>query len=341
MTTITTQSIRSLMRGYIDSLALNTALEVGLFWLLDEAPRTAEQVGAALGVPAYRCGPWLELLAGLGLLERRGEQYAPSAEGRAAILDAFRRETWSHLAEEERLRYAFGVDLSRHMSHPLSVWAGQNRMPHNYLAAIAADAGFARRFTHMLYELHLPLAEQVAAALELSGGGRLMDLGGGSGVIALALLRRDPALSAVVVDHPHVCAAGREIAATRPEGERLRHEPGDFLRDDLPAGCDLALLCDVGIYSQALFRKVWCALNPGGRLIIVDEFESPRRAFSHARRRYAFYEAMTGPRPFDRGPADAAPPSVGRVQALLARAGFQLSVEQRLEDGTFILQGRK
>jgi ubiquinone/menaquinone biosynthesis C-methylase UbiE len=335
MTTLTSRDVRLQMRNYIDSVALNTALELGLFWQLAETPQTAEEASRTLGIPPQRCGAWLELLAGMGYLERRDELYAPTAAARTAILDAFSRETWGHLAEEERLRFPFGVDLARSMGHPLSVWAAQNHIPHDYLISIREDPGFARRFTNMLGELHLKMAEELAGLLDMRGARRVMDLGGGSGVVSLALLRRHPELSAVVVDHPHVCVAGREIAAARPEGERLTYRAGDFLYDDLPDDCDVALLCDVGVYSETLFRKIWCALNRGGRLVIVDDFESPAGQPSRACLRYAFFQSMT------RSVTNGARPSIADVQKLLARAGFQLSVEQRLTDGSIVLQGRK
>ena len=336
MNPLTTQDVRLLMRAYIDSVALNTALEMGLFGRLAEQPQTAAEIAARLAIPPHRAGPWLDLLAGLGLLERQGERYAVAPAARAAILDAFSPECWMHLAEEERYRFPFGVDLARHIGHPVSVWAGQNRMPHDYLRAIAADAGFAARFTQILYELHRPLADAVAGALDMRDVARLMDLGGGSGVVSLALLGEHPALSAVVVDHPHVCAAGQAIAATRPEGARLGFVPGDFTRDPLPEGCDMALMCDVGIYSEALFRRVWVALPADGRFVIIDELDAPRGGDGPMQRRYAFYRVMTD---FPTGEPER--PSVGRVQGMLARAGFRLSVERNLPEGMVMIQGVK
>jgi 16S rRNA G1207 methylase RsmC len=58
----------------------------------------------------------------------------------------------------------------------------------------------ARRFTRMLGEIHRPLAAELAETLDMTGVRRLMDLGGGSGVVSLALLNRHPELTAVVVD---------------------------------------------------------------------------------------------------------------------------------------------
>ena len=38
----------------------------------------------------------------------------------------------------------------------------------------------------------------------------------------------------------------------------------------------MVLECDVNVYSEALFRKVWAALNPEGRFVIVDQLAPER-----------------------------------------------------------------
>jgi len=65
--------------------------------------------------------------------------------------------------------------------------AGRQR---SYVERMVEDAARARRFTRMLYEIHEPMAVALAGQLDLRGVGRLMDLGGGSGVVAMDLLRQ-------------------------------------------------------------------------------------------------------------------------------------------------------
>jgi hypothetical protein len=40
----------------------------------------------------------------------------------------------------------------------------------------------------------------------------------------------------------------------------------------LPTGFDLVMLCDVGYFSEILFRRIHDVLNLKGRLVIVDKF---------------------------------------------------------------------
>lgn len=59
--------------------------------------------------------------------------------------------------------------------------------------------------------------------LDMTGVNRLLDLGGGSGVVSLALLRQHPHLTSTAVGIEDVCIAGREIAQENSLSEpRLR-----------------------------------------------------------------------------------------------------------------------
>jgi SAM-dependent methyltransferase len=327
MMTITTDDVFALMDGYITSAALNSALELGLFWLLSSQPKDAPSVARALDIPVGRCRHWLQLLSTMGLLDPGPEGYAPSAAARAAIIDACSQDTWMLLAQDARDRFPAVLDLALHIHEPGSVWEAQGLAPPHYAAQLVESPERAHRFTRMLYELHLPLAEALAGSLDLAGVDRLLDLGGGSGVMSLALLRRHPHLTAVVVDVANVCSAGREIAhdlSERSLEERIRYLAADFLHDEIPSGFDMILECDVGVYSDTLLRKLWTALNPGGRLVIVDHF-APAQGLAPATPPYphwAFLSSLHTP--------DASRPTATEIKARLAGAGFRILPEKNL-----------
>jgi hypothetical protein len=143
----TTADVLDLLRAYIVSAALGAALELRLFWRLAKQPQTVDSIAQALGIPFNRCYYWLELLTSLGLLERRGEAYAPSFTAQTAILDIYSPETWELLAQEARERYPVGKDLSLHIHQPDSVWPAQGLAPPNYVAQMMESPERARRFT--------------------------------------------------------------------------------------------------------------------------------------------------------------------------------------------------
>nr|NIV40179.1 methyltransferase [Anaerolineae bacterium] len=251
MRPVTTDDMFNLMESWATSAAFNAALELGLFWLLAARPMDTVEIAQALEIPTNRCGYWLQVLSKAGLVEQGSGGYAPSPTARRAIMGAYSQDTWAFLAGEERERFPAVLDLPRHIRDRRSTWAIQGLKPPDYFELLVQSPERARRFTRMLYDVHRSLAEQVAGALDTSGVQRMMDLGGGSGVMSLALLRRNPRLSALIVDIPNVCAVGREIAAENAMEDRVTYLAADYVCDELPSGFDLVLECDSGPYDAS------------------------------------------------------------------------------------------
>jgi N,N-dimethyltransferase/O-methyltransferase len=312
---VTTNEVLGSIDAFFSSVAIGVAIELGLFWLLEEKPLDAAQIAEALAIPQNRCRYWLQLLVRIGLIEQGAAGYALSATARRAIVEAYSQDTWALLAHEARERYPYLVDLALHVREPGSVEDALGLKARAYTAEMSADPDRARRFTRMLYELHQPLADELAGTLDMNTAKRLLDLGGGSGVVSFALVRQNPRLSAVVMDIPNVCVAGREIAAENGLEDRVTYHAGDFVNGDLPAGFDVVLECDVNVYSEALFRKVRAALNPGGRFLIVDQLAPAEGTAPPSRLHWAFKGSLVDP--------NFTYPTVDEVQEQLGHAGFR------------------
>jgi SAM-dependent methyltransferase len=82
-------------------------------------------------------------------------------------------------------------------------------------------------------------------------------------------------MTAVLFDLPPVIEIARERIQAEGLTERVLLVSGDFSKDTLPGGCDLALLSAIIHQNSpeenlALFRKIHEALEPGGTLLIRD-----------------------------------------------------------------------
>ena len=175
----TTEDIFELLDGYVTSTVLGTAMELGIFWLLAEKPLLTADIANSLNIPLNRCHSWLQLLCTLGFLEETKKGYIPTAITHKTILNAHSQDTWAFLARENRDRFSAVHDLTTNICKPISTWKVQNLTPPDYFKQIQEDPDYAARFTRMLYEIHIPLAEQLANMLDMRGVNRLMDLGGG------------------------------------------------------------------------------------------------------------------------------------------------------------------
>lgn len=310
-----TDEVLGLLDSYMASAVVGAAMELGLFWQLDREPQSEAEIAGLLGIPVKRCQYWLQYLSELGLIEPVTAGYRVSSKAQAAILDAYSQDTWALLAKESREKFPIFQYLSSHFREQGSVWEAVGLVPPMYVERMNEDPLRARQFTRMLYELHQPLAGELADLLDMSDINHLMDLGGGSGVVSMALLRRYSNLSALVVDIPNVCRAGHELAIENAMQHRLRFFPADFMHDALPTGFDMVLECDVGVYNEALFEKVRASLNPGGRYVIVDQFAPAKGLAPRARLAWALQGSLID--------ADFSYPTADEIKAKLEKAGFQ------------------
>jgi len=112
---------------------------------------------------------------------------------------------------------------------------------------------------------------------QLPPGGRLADLGTGTGDLALEALSRDPAARAVGGDFTlEMMRVGRKRAA----GSRVRWLGVDALNLPLPAGVFDAvtsgyLMRNVADVGRALAEQ-YRVLRPGGRVVCLDTTPPPR-----------------------------------------------------------------
>lgn len=265
------------LRGYQESRALLTALELDLFTAAG-AGATADEVAARSGTDARATGMLLNALVSMGLLTRRDGGYATTpvsarylaAEGkddaRAALLhNAGLWARWSTLTDCVRAGTA--------VAHREMGERGEEGTRY-FIAAMHRNA--AERARH------------VVAAVGAAGVRRMLDVGGGSGAYAIAFASASDSLTADVLDPPTVLPITRgHVREARLEG-RVRTVEGDLRTGGLGSGYDLVLLSQICHMLDAgenrdLLARCFTALATGGRLVIQEFLlEADKTAPRHA-----------------------------------------------------------
>jgi SAM-dependent methyltransferase len=332
---ITKDDIDLLLHAPAASAALGAAITTGLLWMLAEKPLNGDEVVHALNIPGKRGHYWLQYLQSMGILEIVPQGYIPSSVVTSTILDTHSQESWQHLVIDEQEKDACVHGLPQLINQPGSLWISQGlERPKDYVDRMRSSPERAREFTRMLFEVHQNLANKVAELLDLTGVERMMDLGGNSGVISMALLQKYPALTSTVVDIENVCVAGREIVEKQGFSDRITFHPAEFAVDDFPSGFDLVLQCDVAVYSLDLLQKMYKSLKSGGQLIFVDHFSPAENLAPPTRLEWTFLDSLHDP--------DFSFPTLDEFKPLLVQAGFNVSHEhQTLDNGLVLLQARK
>ena len=331
----TYEDVYSLLHAPSASAALGAAITTGLLWMLAERPMNADEVAQALNIPGKRGHYWLQYLQSFGILETVPQGYIPSGVARSTILDTKSWESWQHLVIDEAEKDTCVHGLPQFIREQGSLWTIQGlEEPKNYVDRMRASPERAREFTRMLFEVHQKLANLIAEQLDLRGVERMMDLGGNSGVISMALLQKYPKLTSTVVDIENACAAGREIAEEEGFSDRITYHAAEFAVDEFPTDFDLVLQCDVAVYGIELLKKLHRSLKPDGRLIFVDHFSPSKNLAPPTRIEWTFLDSLHDP--------DFCFPTVQEVKTQLQQSGFEISDKPRtIGSGYVLLQVRK
>jgi predicted O-methyltransferase YrrM len=139
------------------------------------------------------------------------------------------------------------------------------------------DAEARRHFLMGMFNLAMGLAPRVAAALDLTGRRRLLDLGGGPGTYAIHFCQRQPDMRAVVFDLPGTQPFAEDTIARFGLSDRIEFVAGDYLASPLPGRYDMIWVSHIlhaenPANCRHIIRKAVDALDAGGRLVIHDFF---------------------------------------------------------------------
>ncbi|MDM7917053.1 MAG: methyltransferase, partial [Candidatus Eisenbacteria bacterium] len=166
-------------------------------------------------------------------------------------------------------------------------------------------------------------AAAVAAAIDFSGFGRVVDVGGGSGALLVGLLQAYPQCRGVVFDQPHAAARARERVNAAGLADRCEVVAGNFF-EAVPSGADAYLLRHVLVdwddqRAATILRNCRGAMSRKGQLMILEGVYPSRTDPPDARRVAAGHDVnilvCTGGRLR----------SEEEFRALLAASGFRLS----------------
>lgn len=266
----TPDTILGLGRRFMESRVFLSAAELDIFTLLSGEPMSAEGVAERLNATVRGITILLDAVTGMELLEKKDGRYicTPeaasllSAESPASIMPMVMHS--AHLWD----RWSKLTDVVRHGT--------EKRSPSIFESSESEQEAFIGAMHAVAYRM----APGIVAAVRPGNAERLLDVGCASGSYSQAFLEASPSMRATLFDLPPVIRIAQRRLADTPLLDRITFAAGNFYEDELPAGHDLALLSAIihqnsAEENLALYRKVFRALVPCGRIIIRDHVMSP------------------------------------------------------------------
>ncbi len=130
-------------------------------------------------------------------------------------------------------------------------------------------------FIAAMHRRAIGTADGLVGLLDLTGVTRVLDVGGGSAVYAMALCRAKKDLAVRVLDLPEVTVLTRRYVEAGGFRDRIDTIDGDYLECAFPDGLDMIFFSAImhsnaPAENQLLIDKAFSALAPGGRIVIQD-----------------------------------------------------------------------
>ncbi|MBB1594165.1 methyltransferase [Achromobacter sp. UMC46] len=273
----------NLAAASIQAAALDTALERGVLDQLAQ-PASAADVALALSLHPDQTAHLLDMLWSMDLLHRidgdpvryrcQAQAQAYFCQGQAAYCaDAWRYRRRSLAYFCEQLDELLSLDAPApepYVQTNASGWANAARVQIGQeQRAIAVAAA----------------RDAIACVPGAAKARRILDLGGGPGLIGIALVQASPDATGVVFDWPETAAVAQDNIAQAGLSGRMTVIGGDLAADPIGHGYDLIWCSSVLHFlpdAADALRKMHDALAPGGQLVMAHA-EIPADARAAAR----------------------------------------------------------
>jgi ubiquinone/menaquinone biosynthesis C-methylase UbiE len=267
---VSPERLMQLTWGYAPPLILEAAIRHRIFDVLDNGPRTVEEVEEATGASARGLTAVMNALVGLEFLTKdaRG-RYALTPESAAFLVST---------------KPTFQGGLILHCSEQLiPKWVRLNEIvatgrPVEAVNQERLGGDFFHKFVEDIFPMSYGSAQKLASVLDLDGAGQplhVLDVAAGSGVWGIALAQRSQRVRVTAVDWPEVIPITRKTVARFGLMKRFQFVTGDLLAADF--GGDYAVVTLGHILhsegeqrSRALLRRTFDALASGGTVAVAE-----------------------------------------------------------------------
>lgn len=246
------------------------AVSLGIFDRLAEGPLTAQEIAHA-HEHADSMERLLDACVALQLLERAGDRYQNAAAAQTYLRRNSDQTMTGYILYSNEILWKLWAHLEDAVREGGHRWKQTFGFEGGIFSHFYRTEEAKREFLLGMNGLGLLSSPAVTAAFDLSRFERMVDLGGGTGHLAIAAAARYPELEAAVFDLPAAIDFAREFTA----GTRVELLAGDFFTDPLPAADLYAVGRIFHDWSEekirTLLRKIVAALPEGGGLLIAEK----------------------------------------------------------------------
>jgi len=263
-----------------DGFVLAAFVDLGLPAALAAGPRGVDDLAAEIGADPPTLLRMLRASEAVDLVERRGDSYALTPEGRILLPDApVALDTWTrYMTSRAMLEGWRGLADAVRSGEPafptvngMSLWQWFAEHPDE-----------ERDFAGAMRALSDFVGPDLVRGYPWPPGGTICDVAGGVGSLLSHVLRTEPSLRGVVVDGPGPIALAPRFLASRGVGDRADAVVGDLF-GPVEVRADIYLLKDIlhdwdDAHCHTILANLATAMGPDSKVVLVESIQEPDRA---------------------------------------------------------------
>jgi len=265
--------LMEMLFGFTLSRSIAVAAQFGVADLLKDGPKSADELAQAIGAHPRSLYRLLRALSGAGV-------FAEEADGRFSLtpLSELLRGDAPESLRAFAAMMADEVNFEMWAELPYSIQSGKPAAPHKlgmpWFDWLGQNHAKGKEFHDGMTSLSAGAVAAVVNAYDFSGTKKLVDVGGGHGLLLASVLSKYPDMEGVLYDEPAVVRGAAEVLAAHGVADRCETVEGDFFRS-APAGGDAYILKHI-IHDWSdeecvtILGHCHTGMTAGGKVLIVE-----------------------------------------------------------------------
>lgn len=265
-----------LIEAFRSSKVLFVAVSLSIFDFLERAPASAKSLASELGCQPEPLERLLDASVGLGLLHKLDGKYRNHAVASTYLCRANPNTLVGYILYSDKALFPLWAHLENAIREGGPQWEQAFHQEGSIFDHFFRTDEAMQTFLSGMHGFGLLSSPQVVSAFDLSPFKKLIDLGGGTGHLAIAACERYPRLSAILFDLPRVIDMVRHQISLSSVASRIELLKGDFFCYEQIPQADLFGLSRIlhdwpDEKVSALLQAIYERLAPGGGILLSEK----------------------------------------------------------------------
>ncbi|MBE9035178.1 methyltransferase [aff. Roholtiella sp. LEGE 12411] len=265
--------LRQLITGYFASQSIYVAAKLGIADLLKDGAKNCDELAQSTGAHPRSLYRLMRVLVSVGIFnEIADNQFTLTAMGELLRSDApSSLRTAAILFGEEPYRAC--ADLHYSVMTGKTAFDNMYKMGHFEYLSQNPEAG--ETFNQAMTQLTTQVHTAVVHAYDFSGINRIVDVGGGHGLLIASILKANPHMTGILFELPFAIEGAQRLLEAEGVAERCEVVTGNFFESEVPKGGDAYLLKSVihdwdDERSRTILKNCHQAIAKNGKLLLIE-----------------------------------------------------------------------